>query len=279
MEIAVFLNATRTFLPGTRELDVARACAAVRDLGFRTVQLGKLPDQYYAPDGVGRLADVLRRHDLRPCALTMVYDGESYADLDAVRRTVGFMPPDRVDERIEYSLRCVDTAAELGVELVTTHVGLIPADADDPARRRALDATDRVAARAAARGVRLALETGQESADDLVDFIDRLGHPAGVNFDGANFVCYRTDEPLDALGRLYPRVLGVHVKDYLPPTAERFIRPCALGEGAARVDETVDFLVGAGFPGPLVLEVYSDDDHVGTIARARDHLRRRLGPA
>jgi L-ribulose-5-phosphate 3-epimerase len=276
LEIAVFLNSIRAFLPGTRVLDVERACAAVRGLGFRTVQLGKLPDEHYAPGGRDRLAGTLRRHGLTACALTMVYDGESYADLEAVRRTVGFMPEAHVEARIAYSLRCVDTAADLGVPLVTTHVGLIPADADDPAYRQVLDAANRVAARAAARGVQLALETGQESAEELMAFLDRLEHPAGVNFDGANFVCYRTDEPLAALRALYPRVLGVHVKDYLPPDQTRFTRPCPLGEGGAQVDETLDLLVEGGFPGPLVLEVYSEDDHTGTIARARDYVEAKL---
>jgi L-ribulose-5-phosphate 3-epimerase len=278
-EVGVFLNSARTYLPGTRALDVEGACAAVRELGFATVQLGKLPDALYAPAGAGRLAEVLRRHGLTAAALTMVYDGESYADLESVRRTVGFMPAERVEERVAYSWRCVDTAAELGVPLVTTHVGLIPADERDPAYRRVLDATDRVAARAADRGVRLALETGQESAEELVRFLDRLAHPAGVNFDGANFVCYEKDEPLAALPALYARVLGVHVKDYLPPDGARLIRTCRLGEGAARVDETIDFLVEAGFPGPLILEVYDDADPIGTIAAARDYVRARLAGA
>jgi L-ribulose-5-phosphate 3-epimerase UlaE len=66
------------------------------------------------------------------------------------------------------------------------------------------------------------------------------------------------------------------VKDYLPPDEARFLRPCPLGEGAGRVDETLDFLAASGFPGPLVLEVYSEEDHLGTIARARDHVRSRL---
>jgi L-ribulose-5-phosphate 3-epimerase len=278
-EIGVFLNSARTYLPGTRLLDVEGACAAVRELGFATVQLGKLPDALYGPAGAGRLAEVLRRHGLTAAALTMVYDGESYADLESVRRTVGFMPAERVEERVAYSRRCVDTAAELGVPLVTTHVGLIPADERDPAYRQVLDATDRVAARAAERGVHLALETGQESAEELVQFLDRLAHPAGVNFDGANLICYQKDEPLAALRALYPRVLGVHVKDYLPPEGARLIRTCRLGEGAARVDETLDFLVEAGYPGPLILEVYDDADPIGTIAAARDYVRARLAGA
>ena len=275
-EIGVFLSAARTYRPGTRVLDVDAACAAVRDLGFATVQLGKLSDDLYAPNDTAALADTLRRHGLTACALTMVYDGESYADYASVQRTVGFMPAERVEERVAFSLRCVDTAAALGVPLVTTHVGLIPADEADPAYRQVLDATNRVAAHAAARGVRLALETGQESAAELLAFLDRLDHPAGVNFDGANFVCYRKDEPLAALRALYPRVLGVHVKDYLPPDEGRLIRTCPLGQGAARVDETVAFLLEAGWACPLVLEVYDETDPIGTIATARDHVQARL---
>ena len=275
-EIGVFLSAARTYRPGTRVLDVEAACAAVSGLGFATVQLGKLSDELYAPEGLGQLAETLRRHGLTACALTMVYDGESYATLESVRETVGFMPAERVEERVAYSWRVVEAAAALGVPLATMHVGLIPSDEGDPAYRRVLDATNRVAARAEQLGVRLALETWQESAEELIAFLDRLEHPAGVNFDGANFVCYRTDEPLAALRTLYPRVLGVHVKDYLPPEGARLIRTCGLGEGAARVDETLRFLVEAGYRGPLVLEVYDEADPIGTIRAAREYVEGKV---
>ena len=261
------------FLTTTGITDPERACATARELGFRLVQLGKLPDTYYSPEGARLLDGILLRNELECVALCMVYDGESYSDLDAVRRTVGFVPEETVAARVAQSRRCVDTAADLGVPLVTTHVGLIPSDPGDPAYRRVRDAVEDIAAHSQKRGVRLALETGQETAQELLDLIDSAGAPVGVNFDGANFVAYSTQDPVEALHLLYDRTASVHVKDYLPPPASgRFIRECPLGQGAARVDETIRYLVDHRFPGPLILEQYDRQNPLQTIAESRAYV-------
>ena len=135
---------------------------------------------------------------------------------------------------------------------------------------------DQVAAHAQARGVSLAIETGQESAEELLDFLSRLQTPVGVNFDGANFIAYGTQDPLAALRLLYSRALGVHIKDYLPPTPDRLVRRCPIGQGAARVDETLRFLVEREYSGPLILETYDDENPLQTLAYSRAYVLDRL---
>jgi sugar phosphate isomerase/epimerase len=234
-----------------------------------------LRDDQLTPSGVERLGAALASAGLRAEALTAVFEGESYADVAAVRRTVGFLPEPTVGARVGHCRRLVDAAARLGVGLVTTHVGFLPADPADPAYDRVRRATADVAAYADDRGVRLGLETGQEPADELLAFLDRLGAPAWVNFDGANFVAYGMGDPLAALELLYPRVVGVHVKDYRPPADPGQLgRPCPLGQGAARVDETVAWLLARGWAGPLVIETYHDADPPARVAEARDYLAR-----
>jgi sugar phosphate isomerase/epimerase len=258
--------------------DPDAACAAVHQLGFRTIQFGKLPERYYSPEGGRLLTEMLQRNDLEAAALCMVYDGESYSDLDAVRRTVGFVPSGMVEGRVAYSLRVVDTAADLGVPLVTAHVGIIPSEPEDPSYQRVQRAVAAIADHAQKRGVKLALETGQETADELIGLIDRVDAPVWVNFDGANFVAYSTQDPLEALSLLYSRTLMVHIKDYLPPPKEgRFIQPCPLGQGAARIDETISFLMERGFAGPLILEQYDRVNPLQTLAESRTYILARLG--
>jgi sugar phosphate isomerase/epimerase len=226
---------------------------------------------------VGQLAASLEAYGLRAVALCLVYDGESYADVEAVRNTVGFLPAETVAARVSYSQRCVDAAASLGIPLVTTHIGLLPANPHDPAYQRVQAAVQQVASYAHRHGVQLALETGQETAEELLAFIARLDAPAGVNFDGANFIAYGTQEPLDALRLLYPQILSVHIKDYTPPVAAgRLGNACPLGQGAAQVDETLRFLETAGFPGPVILETYSKTDPLQTLASSRAYVLNRL---
>lgn len=269
-DIGVFLNTTGI-------ADVESACRAVRELGFREIQLGKLPDEYHSPPGRQRLAEILRREGLRAVALSIVHEGGSYANVDAVRRTVGFLPPETVEARVQFSFRCLDTVAALGIPLVTTHVGLLPEDPNDEGYRRVQHAVERVATYAQRIGAQYAIETGQETAEELLAFIDRVDAPVAVNFDGPNFIAYRTQDPIEALKVLYPRAAGVHIKDYLPPRAPGLLsEACPLGEGAGRVDETLRFLVDVGYTGPLILETYDRVAPLETLARSRAYVLARL---
>jgi sugar phosphate isomerase/epimerase len=269
-DVGVFLNTTAL-------ADVAAACRAVRELGFTEIQLGKLPDEYHSPPGRKRLREIVESEGLRAVALSIVHEGGSYANVDAVRRTVGFLPAETVEARIQFSLRCLDTVHELSIPLVTTHIGMIPADPNDPGYQRVQRAVERVARYADRIGARYSIETGQETAEELVAFIDRVDAPVGVNFDGPNFIAYQTQDPIDALKILYPRMVGVHIKDYLVPSAPGLLsQACPLGEGAGRVDDTLRFLMDAGYGGPLILETYDRVAPMETLARSRAYVLARL---
>jgi L-ribulose-5-phosphate 3-epimerase len=271
-EVGVFLSTTRIN-------DPAEACAAVRRLGFRVVQLGKLPDTLYTPDGVESLRGILRRHGLEAISLCIVFDGERYDTVESVSRTVGFLPEGPLAARLEYSRRCIDTAAALGIPLATFHMGMLPASPADAAYQRVQRAVEEVGGYAAQRGVTIGLETGQESAAALLAFLDRLSAPVRVNYDGGNFVAYQTDDPLDALRTLFPKVAGVHIKDRRPPERPGLIGPgWRIGEGTARVDETIRLLRELGWNAPLVLETYavSGDEPIQTLTQARAYVLERL---
>jgi sugar phosphate isomerase/epimerase len=270
-DVGVFLNTTGI-------TDPERACAAVRELGFRSIQFGWLPDRFYAPEGTRQLARMLQNDGLTAVALCIVHDGESYADIDAVRRTVGFIPAETVAARVHYSQRCVDAAVALDIPLVTTHIGILPADPHDPVYQRVQSAVHQLAVYAHGCGVQLAIETGQETAEQLLELIRRLEVPVGINFDGANFIAYGTQDPLDALKRLYAHTVGVHIKDRMPPPAPGLLGPSwPLGRGQARVDETLNYLRVAGYNGPIILETYTDADHLDVLTEARDYVVGRLG--
>jgi L-ribulose-5-phosphate 3-epimerase len=271
-DVGVFLNTTGID-------DVAEACRAARALGFSEIQLGKLPDAYHSPPGRRRLAEILEGEGLRAVALSIVHEGGSYANLEAVRRTVGFLPPETVEARVQFSFRCLDTVAALGIPLVTTHVGLLPSDPRDEGYQRVLHAVERVATYAQRIGATYAIETGQETAEALLEFIARVDAPVAVNFDGPNFIAYQTQDPIEALTLLYPQTAGVHIKDYLVPAAPGLLsQACPLGEGAGRVDETLRFLVEADYGGPLILETYDRVAPLETLARSRAYVLDRLRP-
>ena len=267
------------FLSTTRIKDPAEACAAVQRLGFRVVQLGKLPDSSYTPEGNAELERILQQTGLTAISLCVVFDGERYDTVESVSTTVGFLPAEPLEGRLAYTRSCIDTAAALGIPLVTFHMGMLPADVKSEPYQRVQRAVDEVGAYAAQKNVTIGLETGQESSAELLAFLDRLDSPVKVNYDGGNFIAYTTDDPLDALRALYPQLVGSHIKDRLPPQAPGLIGPGErLGKGTARVDETLALIVELGWSEPIILETYAvkGDDPIETLAHARAYVTERL---
>ena len=65
-----------------------------------------------------------------------------------------------------------------------------------------------------ANGQNLHLETGQESADTLLQFLGDVDRDnLFVNFDPANMILYGSGEPIEALRKVGRYVRSVHCKD------------------------------------------------------------------
>ncbi len=270
------------FLRCTGRTDPREALEAVHSLGLRMVQISKLPNRYYTPEGAREFRRLLRQTALDASAVVVVFDGESYKDQDAVRASVGFLPAGTREARIAYTRKCIDFAAAVGVKIVTFHVGYIPSDAGDPAYKAILSAVTELAAYAHQRGVTISLETGQETGEELLRFIDQIKSArVGVNFDIANLVLYGRDDPPRALRTLLSRVTSVHVKDGLPPANPHLLgEEVRLGDGKAQVKECLRILQEANFRGPLVIENYvaveKGTNPLDELRTARDFVRRAL---
>jgi L-ribulose-5-phosphate 3-epimerase len=251
-------NAVGVFLRCTGQTEPLPALQAVKALGLETIQVSKLPDQYYTPAGAARFAAMLRDTGMRADSVVAVFAGESYADRDTVVRTVGFRPLHLIEERLEYLRKCVDFADAIGARIVTFHMGFLPENPEDEAYKSMLAAVTDIATYAAKKRVTVSLETGQETGEQLAAFLDRITTArVGVNFDPANLVIYGVDAPSRALRHIVGRVTSVHVKDALLPDAPgamgREVRP---GEGRAELPECLRMLRASGFTGALIIENY-----------------------
>ena len=270
------------FLRCTGEEEPRKALAAVKSLGLDRIQVSRLPDRYYTPEGAREFAGLLKAAEVRSESVVVVFDGESYKDQESVVKTVGFRPVDLRQARLDYARRCVDFAAAIGTKIVTLHMGVLPRDPEDAIYRGMLGAVGALAAHAAGKQVIISLETGQETGDELARFLDKVTEArVGVNFDTANLVLYGLDQPARALERLRDRVTSVHVKDGLPPeNPARLGREVRLGDGRAQVAECLRILEQSGFQGPLIIENYvwrdRGTDPLEELARARDFIRASL---
>ena len=246
------------FLRCTGQDDPLRALQAVKSLGLDTIQVSKLPDRFYTPEGAAEFASMLRGTGIRADSIVAVFAGESYADRDTVVRTVGFRPLHLIEARLAYLRKCVDFADAIGARIVTFHMGFLPEKPEDDAYKAMLAAVTDIAGYAAKRYVTISLETGQETGEQLAAFLDRITVArVGVNFDPANLVIYGVDAPSRALTHVVGRVTSVHVKDaLLPDTPGAMGREVRPGEGRAELAECFRILRASGFTGALIIENY-----------------------
>jgi sugar phosphate isomerase/epimerase len=264
--------------------DIAPALVAVRErLGLSLIQVSRLPLEHYTKEGARRLAALLAEAGVRADSVVIVHEGESYGDAESVRRTVGYLPEETLAERLAYSRRCIDFAAALRVRRVTTHMGMLPRERSDPGYARLLQAVRELGDYANSRGVVFALETGQESAQALLAFLEEVPNfSLGINFDPANFVIYGSGDPLQSLVLLRDYVVGVHVKDALPPAAPGQLgREARPGQGQARLAECLNYLAESAYIGSFVIENYlaygrSLDERLSELALARRFIETAL---
>ena len=115
---------------------------------------------------------------------------------------------------IERSKRVLEMAQYFETNIVTTHIGVIPADTSHPRYQIMQDACGKLAAYADSLGGYFAVETGPETAKVLKGFLDSLSSKGvGVNLDPANFVMVTGDNPVEAVYTLRDYIVHTHAKD------------------------------------------------------------------
>lgn len=186
------------------------------------------------------------------------YDGEDYADIPTVQRTVGFIPSATRTARLDRTLTLSDFAAKLGVQSIACHIGFVPEDTADPDYGAVREMVRRVCDHAARHGQTFALETGQEPAHVLLSFIKDVGRSnLKINFDPANMILYGTGDPIEALGILQSHVVSVHAKDGdWPPkgVAGALGTEQPLGKGAVGMPRFIAKLKEIGYTNPINIE-------------------------
>ena len=124
----------------------------------------------------------------------------------------GFMDAADNPRRIEKSKRIMELARDLDTRVVTTHIGVVPADSSHPRYKVLQEACVELARFGDDLDAFFAIETGPETAAVLRRFIDSLGATGvRVNLDPANLVMVTGRRPgcrrqtAQPLYRAYPR--------------------------------------------------------------------------
>ena len=183
------------------------------------------------------------------------FPGEDYTTPETIQNTGGFGNPATRTERLERLKWALDRVRALGLVDLTMHAGFLP-EPGEPDRKPFLDTLGKVSQLAADKGVTVAFETGQETADLLRRTLDDLKCPnLKVNFDPANMLLYDKGDPIRAVEILGPDIRSVHVKDAIVTKVPgTWGEEVPLGKGQVDIARFLKTLQKVGYRGPLCIE-------------------------
>ena len=256
------------------------------ELGVPTIHLHAPAPSSRTPEKAEQFLQRLGGLGITISAVFGGFEGESYADIPTVSRTVGLVPPETRAARTREMKEIADFAKILGCQVVALHLGFIPHDAGDPLYAEVVEVTRDVCDHVKGNGQNLHLETGQESAAGLLQFIrDVQRDNLFVNFDPANMILYGTGEPIEALRQIGSLVRSVHCKDgkWAAHPGSEWGQEVPLGEGDVGMEEYLRTLDSIGYTGPLTIEreIAQEPERqkaeIGKALRLLRELKERIG--
>jgi L-ribulose-5-phosphate 3-epimerase len=224
-------------------------------LGIDVVQIACGDPHHAAWEEGDALPAAARRASFRMTGAMLGFPGEDYTTPQTIKQTGGFGNPATRAERLERFTWALERTRDLGLADLMLHAGFLPEPAD-PDRKPFLDTLGKVSALAAAKGVTVAFETGQETADLLRRTLDELKcNNLKVNFDPANMLLYDKGDPIRAVEILGPDIRSVHVKDaHRPKVPGQWGEEVPLGQGSVNIRKFVQTLKKVGYRGALCIE-------------------------
>lgn len=215
------------------------------------------------------------------------FEGESYASIAETARTVGLVPEETRAARAQEMKEISDFGKLLGVSTVALHIGFVPEDRDSDSYKSLIEVTRDLLDHIKANGQQLNLETGQESADHLLEFISDVDRDnLFINFDPANMILYGTGDPIEALKKVGHLVRSIHCKDAKwAAEADRgtgWGQEVPLSDGDVNMEVYLQTLKDIGYTGPLTIEREIPEDPVqqradiGKAVKVLEDLRAKL---
>ena len=236
--------------------DSADLVAMIKQLNLWHVQLALGP--LIGLDLTERNAqiDQIRSAGIVITAGMISFPGEDYSTITRIRQTGGYVPDDLWPERRERTAIAAGICKDHGIKMLSAHAGFIPPSSGDTYTKM-VERLSEVAALLEKGGVSLVMETGQESASELLQFLnDVKSRNVFVNFDPANMLLYGAGDPIEAISILGRHIRHVHVKD-----AKESDQPgvtwgaeVPFGSGEVPVADFLTALQQARYQGPLVIE-------------------------
>ncbi|HIE43793.1 MAG TPA: sugar phosphate isomerase/epimerase, partial [Candidatus Omnitrophica bacterium] len=198
MKIGAMLESFR--LPSKEAIEKTRQIGA-KGLQISTVK-GEFAPENLSKSGRKDLLDFLTSYSLQISALCGDLGGH------------GFTKEEENSWRIARTKEIIDLALDLRVNVVTTHIGVIPEDRKDARYETLQSAMKELGEYGDKKEVNLAIETGPETPEILLEFIESLRvESIKVNYDPANLVMVTGVDPVKGVSTLGKYIVHTHAKD------------------------------------------------------------------
>jgi len=267
MKIGVLLEGFR--------LDLRESVKKAAALGVQGIQAyavdGELAPENMNDAKVREWLDLVKSHGMVFSAIC----GDLGATPDHVGS--GFEIAEENKWRVKRSKEIMDLAKKLECNVVTTHIGVVPAEECE--KKEIMRAACReLALYADSIGSYFAVETGPESAKLLCEFLDSLGASGvRVNYDPANLVMVVADDPVAGVHTLSKYIVHTHAKDGIQVSANPLKwEELPLGQGGVNWDEYLKALKAVGYDGYLTIEREVGENPEADIKLAVDFLKEKL---
>jgi L-ribulose-5-phosphate 3-epimerase len=259
--------------------DTADLVAQVKQTGLSHVQLGLA--------GLSVLDDQRKLHELdhlKQAGISITggmlgFQGEDYSTIASIRKTGGFVPDQDWASRKAITQQAAKLGKELGVPHISAHVGFVPPRGEgnyDIVRDRIREVADLFAG----HNLSLLMETGQEKAEELLEFLHDLKRDnVFINFDPANMILYGAGEPISAIRTLGQFIRHVHVKDATgsaKPGVE-WGEEVPFGTGQVNPKQFLQALHDVKYTGPLCVEREAGTQRLTDVRFAIESLRKAVG--
>ena len=231
--IGVIIDSFRT--------DTKSAVEQAAKLGVQGIQMccteGNQTPECLTPAKRRELLDIVKSYGLKFSALCGDF-GKGFANRELNPKL------------IEDSKRILDLAKDLETDVVTTHIGVVPADQTLERYGIMQEACFELSRYADSLGAHFAVETGPEKSEILKHFLDGL-RATGVAVDlaPANLVMVAGDDPVVAVHNLKDYIVHTHAKDGVmlhPTDPEWFYGPKPMPEELRGVDLFREVPLGEG---------------------------------
>lgn len=198
---------------------IEKKFATLRDNGFDSCQLLSWNPAVWTDENAEIIKEMLKEYAITVSAFWCGWQGPSVWDFYDGQLTLGLVPVEYRQMRIQNLCDGADFAHKLGITDVATHMGFIPENPNDPNFASFCVAVRTVAQHMQKNGQFLLFETGQETPVTMLRCFEQVGTDnLGVNLDTANLILYGKANPVDALDVFGKYVRNLHAKDGCYPT-------------------------------------------------------------